>query len=46
MYRYHWGGLVWTGAVQGPVLVDLLRKNPSVAVPVVLARMEGKDEEW
>ena len=33
-------------AEQGPVLVDLLRKNPTVAVPVVLMRMEQKDLEW
>ncbi len=31
---------------QGPVLVDLLRKNPIVAIPVVVNRLEQKDEEW
>lgn len=32
--------------MQGPVLIDLLRKNPLVTVPLVVARMEQKDEEW
>jgi paired amphipathic helix protein Sin3a len=30
----------------GAQLVDLLRKNPAVAVPVVLQRLEQKDKEW
>ena len=25
---------------------DLLRKNPAVAIPVVLARLVQKDSEW
>ncbi|KAF5839292.1 hypothetical protein DUNSADRAFT_1165 [Dunaliella salina] len=33
-------------AMRGPVLVDLLRKNPAVAIPVVFHRMEQKDTEW
>eukprot|EP00873_Tetraselmis_striata_P014444 jgi/Tetstr1/434708/TSEL_002535.t1 len=31
---------------QGASLVALLRKNPSVAVPVVLTRLQQKAEEW
>lgn len=31
---------------QGPVLIDLLRKNPAVAIPVVCQRLEQKDAEW
>ena len=27
-------------------MVDLLKKNPAVAVPVILARLKQKDEEW
>ncbi len=27
-------------------MVELLKKNPAVAVPVVLARLKQKDEEW
>jgi len=27
-------------------IVQLLRKNPQVAVPVVCARLQQKDEEW
>lgn len=30
----------------GPEVVDLLRKNPAVAVPVVLKRLRQKEEEW
>ena len=30
----------------GPQVVDLLKKNPAVAVPVILARLKQKDEEW
>ena len=30
----------------GSDIVDLLRKNPGVAVPVVLTRLKQKDEEW
>ncbi len=30
----------------GPVLVDLLRKNPGIAIPIVMSRMEHKDAEW
>ena len=31
---------------QGMQVVELLKKNPAVAVPVVLARLKQKDEEW
>lgn len=31
---------------QGTQVVELLKKNPAVAVPVVLARLKQKDEEW
>lgn len=31
---------------QGPEVVDLLRKNPAVAIPVVLKRLRQKGEEW
>ncbi len=34
------------GEASGPQVCDLLRKNPAVAAPVVLARLEQKDEEW
>ena len=30
----------------GPEVVDLLRKNPAVAIPVVLKRLRQKEEEW
>mmetsp|Transcript_21997 Transcript_21997/g.42715 ORF Transcript_21997/g.42715 Transcript_21997/m.42715 type:complete len:1011 (+) Transcript_21997:60-3092(+) len=30
----------------GYQIIDLLRKNPSVAIPIVLARLRQKDEEW
>jgi paired amphipathic helix protein Sin3a len=30
----------------GNQLTELLKKNPQVAVPVVLARLEQKDKEW
>ncbi|CAM9156410.1 unnamed protein product [Ectocarpus sp. 4 AP-2014] len=30
----------------GPEVVDLLRKNPAVAIPVVLKRLRLKEEEW
>jgi len=30
----------------GPQVADLLRKNPAVAIPVVLPRLAQKDEEW
>jgi len=30
----------------GSQIVELLRKNPQVAVPVVCARLQQKDEEW
>lgn len=31
---------------QGAYVVELLRKNPGVAVPVVLGRLLQKDAEW
>lgn len=31
---------------QGAYVVDLLRKNPGVAIPVVLGRLLQKDAEW
>lgn len=31
---------------QGPQIVDLLKKNPGVAIPVVLSRLQQKDSEW
>jgi len=30
----------------GYQIIDLLNKNPTVAIPIVLARMRQKDEEW
>eukprot|EP00752_Nemacystus_decipiens_P012829 g11361.t1 len=30
----------------GPEVVDLLRKNPAMAIPVVLKRLRQKEEEW
>jgi len=37
--------LVNTGE-QGHQIVDLLKKNPGVAIPVVLSRLQQKDGEW
>lgn len=31
---------------QGPQIVDLLKKNPGTAIPVVLSRLQQKDGEW
>ena len=31
---------------RGAEIVDLLRQNAGVAVPVVLSRLDQKDEEW
>uniref|UniRef100_A0A7S3QMC6 Histone deacetylase interacting domain-containing protein n=1 Tax=Dunaliella tertiolecta TaxID=3047 RepID=A0A7S3QMC6_DUNTE len=42
----HTGHIQRLYSEQGPVLVDLLRKNPAVAIPVVFHRMEQKDAEW
>ena len=33
-------------ADSGPVMVDLLKRNPLIAIPVILLRMEQKDAEW
>jgi paired amphipathic helix protein Sin3a len=30
----------------GNEVLELLRKNPAVAIPTVLARLKQKDEEW
>jgi len=30
----------------GYQIIDLLNKNPTVAIPIVLARLRQKDEEW
>lgn len=30
----------------GPVLLELLRRNPAVTIPVLVTRMEQKDAEW
>eukprot|EP00899_Mesostigma_viride_P008288 jgi/Mesvir1/17460/Mv08734-RA.1 len=30
----------------GPSIVELLQKNPGVAIPVIMARLKQKDEEW
>jgi histone deacetylase complex regulatory component SIN3 len=37
--------LLFTGE-QGPTVVDLVKKNPAVALGVVLPRLLQKDEEW
>lgn len=34
------------GEQSGPQVCDLLRKNPAVAVPIILPRLEQKDAEW
>ena len=34
------------GDQSGPQICDLLRKNPPVAIPVILTRLEQKDVEW
>lgn len=31
---------------QGTQLVELLRKNPAVAIPVIIIRLEQKEVEW
>ncbi|WIA19087.1 hypothetical protein OEZ85_003737 [Tetradesmus obliquus] len=31
---------------QGPQIVELLKKNPTVAIPVVMVRLEQKETEW
>lgn len=31
---------------QGPQIVELLKKNPTVAIPVIIARLEQKEAEW
>eukprot|EP00775_Hariotina_reticulata_P006274 gene6274-6513_t len=31
---------------QGPQIVDLLKKNPVVAIPVLITRLEQKVQEW
>lgn len=31
---------------QGAQLIELLRKNPAVAIPVVIIRLEQKEAEW
>lgn len=31
---------------QGSSIIDLLRKNPAVAVPVIVHRLRSKDAEW
>jgi histone deacetylase complex regulatory component SIN3 len=30
----------------GQEVVDVLRKNPASTLPIVLARLQQKDEEW
>lgn len=42
----HWRSIERLYAEQGPVLCDLIRKNPVVAIPLVVVRLEQKDEEW
>jgi len=42
----HFGHIQRLYADQGQVMVELLKKNPAVAVPVVLLRLEQKDAEW
>jgi hypothetical protein len=31
---------------QGPQIVELLKKNPTVAIPVIIVRLEQKEVEW
>lgn len=31
---------------QGPQIVELMKKNPTVAVPVIITRLEQKAQEW
>jgi hypothetical protein len=31
---------------QGPQIVELLKKNPTVAIPVIIVRLEQKEAEW
>ena len=37
---------LWRAGDTGPQIVELLKKNPGVAIQVVLARLNQKDEEW
>lgn len=32
--------------LQGAQLIELLRKNPAVAIPVIIIRLEQKEAEW
>eukprot|EP00878_Enallax_costatus_P007439 GHUV01007791.1.p1 GENE.GHUV01007791.1~~GHUV01007791.1.p1 ORF type:complete len:1062 (+),score=409.26 GHUV01007791.1:105-3290(+) len=31
---------------QGPQIVELMKKNPTVAIPVIIVRLEQKAQEW
>lgn len=31
---------------QGPPIIELLKRNPAVAIPVIAPRLEQKDREW
>jgi histone deacetylase complex regulatory component SIN3 len=42
----HMGHIAKLYADQGQPLLELLQKNPSVAIPVVLQRLEAKEREW
>ncbi|MEW5314307.1 MAG: hypothetical protein WDW38_005815 [Sanguina aurantia] len=44
--RVHFRAIERLYADQGQNLLELMRKNPAVAVPIVLMRMEQKDAEW
>lgn len=32
--------------IQGAQLIELLKKNPAVAIPVIIIRLEQKEAEW
>lgn len=46
IYPIHYAHIQRLYADQGITMVDLLKKNPAVAVPVILLRLEQKAEEW
>ncbi len=44
--QVHLGHIQKLYGESGQQLVDLLIKNPAVAIPVILARLEQKEVEW
>ncbi|KAL3924281.1 MAG: hypothetical protein SGILL_001142 [Bacillariaceae sp.] len=42
----HRNSIVRIYGEQGPEILELLKNNPSVAIPIVVKRLRQKDEEW